>query len=113
MENNVDTSESNISIRGTARSEVWCCDVTTNPIGTDTEMVGASCACQACRMSGEIVRLQDALEEVANPLAAIIRRAKAEGATLNTPMALQIANDPYHLRRVAADALKARTVVRA
>jgi NTP pyrophosphatase (non-canonical NTP hydrolase) len=37
----------------------WRCDVTGNPVGTDTVMIGASpCDCQGCRAAAEIDRLR-------------------------------------------------------
>lgn len=36
----------------------WRCDVTGNPVGTDTQRVGYQCMCQGCRAAAEIARLQ-------------------------------------------------------
>jgi hypothetical protein len=41
------------------QANVWRCDVTGNPVGTDTRMIGAPpCQCQGCRAAAEIERLQ-------------------------------------------------------
>jgi hypothetical protein len=45
-----------------------------------------------------------ALADIVNPLAAMKRRAEAEGARLSG-MAYQIANDPNHLKEIARSAL--------
>lgn len=40
---------------------MWRCDVTKNPVGTDTRMIGApECECQGCRAA----KLEDALRRV-------------------------------------------------
>lgn len=42
---------------------VWRCDVTGNPVGTDTVMIGAPpCDCQGCRAAAEIDRLHDIIK---------------------------------------------------
>ena len=44
----------------------WRCDITGNPVGTDTVMVGAPpCDCQGCRAANENDRLREALEPFA------------------------------------------------
>lgn len=42
---------------------VWRCEVTRNPVGTDTVMIGRPCQCQACRMAAEIGRLRALLSD--------------------------------------------------
>lgn len=42
-------------------TDIWRCDVTKNPVGTDTRMVGRPCQCQGCRAAEEIERLRSAL----------------------------------------------------
>jgi hypothetical protein len=38
---------------------VWRCDVTRNPVGTDTVKIGAPpCSCQGCRAAREIASLR-------------------------------------------------------
>lgn len=51
-------------------------------------------------------RLVGALEDVANPLGYLQRKAEAEGAQLNG-MAWQIANDPHVIKSIAKEALAA------
>lgn len=44
---------------------VWRCEMTNNPVGTDTVMVGAEpCGCQGCRAFAETNRLKAALRRV-------------------------------------------------
>ena len=41
-------------------AQPWRCDVTGNPVGTDTRAIGAApCACQGCRAASEIERLRE------------------------------------------------------
>ena len=51
-----------------------------------------------------ITDLVDALESIAEPLAALRREAEADGLKLSG-MAFQIANDPEHLKGIARDVL--------
>lgn len=37
--------------------EVWRCDKTGNPVGTDTVAIGYICMCQGCKAGREIKRL--------------------------------------------------------
>lgn len=39
----------------------WRCDVTGNPYGTDTRMIGKPCLCQGCRAADRIEKLEAAL----------------------------------------------------
>ena len=41
----------------------WRCDVTGNPVGTDTQMIGYTCDCQGCRAYAELSRLRAENEE--------------------------------------------------
>ena len=42
----------------------WHCDITKNPVGTDTVMIGAPpCDCQGCRAAARIEALEAALRE--------------------------------------------------
>lgn len=50
-------------------------------------------------------RLRAALEEIANPIAAFQRKAKAEGAKVNGSMAVMLSNDPGYLKEIARKAL--------
>mgnify|MGYP006275240163 CR=1 FL=1 len=50
---------------------IWRCDVTGNPVGTDTRPIGAPCQCQGCRaasllakQSDEIARLTSERDDV-------------------------------------------------
>lgn len=40
------------------------CDGTKNPVGTDTEMVGRPCQCQACAAARRIAELEAALRNL-------------------------------------------------
>lgn len=41
---------------------IWRCDITGNPVGTDTRMIGAPpCDCQGCRAADHIASLEAAL----------------------------------------------------
>lgn len=40
------------------------CDVTKNPVGTDTEMIGRPCQCQACAAARRIAELEAALSNI-------------------------------------------------
>lgn len=46
----------------------WRCDVTGNPVGTDTQMVGYTCDCQGCRaadtLAANVKELADAHDRV-------------------------------------------------
>lgn len=53
----------------------------------------------------EIERLRAALEEIANPIAAMEARAKADGMRLNGGGAVALSNDPNYLKQIARDAL--------
>lgn len=53
----------------------------------------------------EIARLKSALEEIVNPLAAMQRRAEAEGNKLSG-MAWEIARTPSYLQGIAKEALE-------
>jgi len=44
--------------------EPYRCLVTTNPVGTDTEMLGRPCQCQVCRAVREIELWQDRYESL-------------------------------------------------
>lgn len=42
---------------------IWRCDVTGNPVGTDTRMIGApDCGCQGCRAADKIDGLESDLD---------------------------------------------------
>ena len=44
-------------------AKAWRCDVTGNPVGTDTVMVGAPpCQCQGCRAAERIAELERGME---------------------------------------------------
>ena len=70
----------------------------------DVEILEQSAATLTA-LATEVARLREALEEIANPLATMARRAKAEGARLSG-MAAVIAQDPEHLKRIARTALE-------
>lgn len=55
-------------------------------------------------LSTAMVEMREALEEIVNPVAAMQRRAEAEGNRLSG-MAYQIANDPAYLQSIARTAL--------
>jgi hypothetical protein len=61
----------------------WRCDVTGNPVGTDTRMVGApDCDCQGCRSADKIEGLEadlDSAVEVA------YRRGATDWVRMNYP----------------------------
>jgi hypothetical protein len=45
----------------------WHCDISKNPVGTDTVMIGAPpCDCQGCRAAARIEALEAALREIAS-----------------------------------------------
>lgn len=46
--------------------DIWRCDITGNPVGTDTRMVGCTCKCQGCKAGAEIERLLAALKDARN-----------------------------------------------
>jgi hypothetical protein len=52
-----------------------------------------------------IEQLTAALEEIANPIAAMQRRAAQEGHALNGPAAIALSDDPAHLKSIARAAL--------
>jgi hypothetical protein len=48
---------------------IWRCDITNNPVDTDTRMVGAGlCECQGCRAGREIRGLWNAIECARNSI---------------------------------------------
>lgn len=52
--------------RETLVERPWRCDVTGNPVDTDTRMIGAPpCDCQGCRAASELSRLKAKVEEQA------------------------------------------------
>jgi hypothetical protein len=51
----------------------WRCDVTKNPVGTDTEVIGHSCQCQGCRAGREIERLRALSQNNAHSWDLIVR----------------------------------------
>jgi hypothetical protein len=53
----------------------------------------------------EIVRLRQCLTDIVHPIAKMTREAEEEGNKLNGIMAVRIADDPYYLRKEAANAL--------
>jgi hypothetical protein len=53
----------------------------------------------------EIERLRSFLEYISSPIVGMRKEAEAEGCVLNAGMALEIANDPEHLRSTAKNAL--------
>ena len=43
----------------------WRCDITGNPVGTDTRMIGAGpCNCQGCRAARAIAAMREVLERI-------------------------------------------------
>ena len=63
-----------------------------------------SCLCQEA--AEEIERLRGALADIINPIGAM-RRDLEDGYELNGAMAVAMANDPEHYKRIARDALTA------
>lgn len=56
---------------------MWRCDVTKNPVGTDTRMIGAPpCKCQGCRASAIIEAQEDALEARDKTIAELVEKNK-------------------------------------
>lgn len=55
----------------------------------------------------EIARLREALEDIVSPIAAMQRRANADGSKLDGGMAFMLSIDPEYLRGIARAALKA------
>lgn len=53
----------------------------------------------------KFMRIREALDEIANPIGAMRRRAEAEGGRLNGPMAVTLASDASYLSGLAARAL--------
>jgi chromosome segregation ATPase len=53
----------------------------------------------------EIERLREALQEIAEPIPFMRKRAEAEGAKINGPMAVALAGDHQFLKSVARAAL--------
>lgn len=54
-------------------AQVWRCDKTGNPYGTDTIMIGYVCDCQGCNAArhireteAEVARLREALQRIAD-----------------------------------------------
>ena len=44
---------------------IWHCEITGNPVGTDTRVIGAPpCACQGCRAASDLTRLNAKVEEL-------------------------------------------------
>lgn len=43
--------------------DIWRCDITGNPVGTDTRRVGCPCKCQGCKAGAEIERLRALIED--------------------------------------------------
>lgn len=76
-------------------TEIWRCDVTGNPYGTDTRMIGGPpCLCQGCRAAATIERLT---AEVAGA------RAKAiEDAILAVERAAPADNGEWSVHRTWA-----------
>jgi hypothetical protein len=58
------------------------CDVTGNPVGTDTVMVGAECDCQGCRASAEIDRLRDLVAHLRLQAQGHAQEARGANATI-------------------------------
>ena len=57
----------------------WHCDVTRNPVGTDTVMIGASpCDCQGCRAAARIEALEKLYAESRQELMKWIRNDPAD-----------------------------------
>lgn len=71
-------------------------------------LTGTAAPSEAEQLRAEIERLRAALTEIENPIAAMKQRAEAEGGRLNTPMALQMSNDPNYLKQIAKVALSGR-----
>lgn len=53
--------------------DVWRCDVTKNPVGTDTRPAGVPCKCQACTMVAKIGWLEGLLRGRDNYIVSIGR----------------------------------------
>lgn len=71
------------------------------PWPRDEELAGE----RVSELEEENQRLREALQKIADPLAYLIERAKADGMLLNTPEALLLANDPNYLTEIARAAL--------
>lgn len=69
----------------------WRCDVTRNPVGTDTRMAGAPpCPCQGCRSAAYIERLEAALEDCVSYIAGDISgTSQRDGILAEARAALQ------------------------
>lgn len=47
---------------------IWHCDITGNPVGTDTRMIGAGpCGCQGCQADALIRRIRKKAGEAIQP----------------------------------------------
>jgi hypothetical protein len=57
------------------------------------------------RVNEENAKLREALEEIAEPIAAMKKRAEAEGGTINYMMADNIASSPQYYKQIAKRAL--------
>lgn len=56
-------------------------------------------------MEGQLKALQEALDEIANPIKYMQIRAEKEGTQINGAMAIQLAKDPSYLKEIATKAL--------
>lgn len=53
----------------------------------------------------QVEMLRDALKEIADPIAAFQRKAKAQNLQANGSMAVKLSNDPGYLKEIARTAL--------
>lgn len=81
----------------------WRCDVTGNPVGTDTRRIGAHpCGCQGCRAADEIERLRAAVVELTR-IISNIARAQAECNLAASEMAGVVESWKAHARDAEAE----------
>lgn len=63
--------------------QVWRCDITGNPVGTDTRMIGApNCGCQGCRAADKIEGLE---ADLGSAVEVAFKRGATEWVRLNYP----------------------------
>lgn len=62
-------------------------------------------AAEITRLRAEVERMREALDEIANPIAAIQRRAKKVGAIVDGGTAVFLSNDVGYLKGIARSAL--------
>jgi len=58
------------------------------------------------RERAQNARMRLALQDIVDPIAALRRYAKERGCELDGHVAVQLANDPHHLKGIARAALK-------